>query len=72
MKIEFDILDTEADIIAAEYGFDGASDRDAFVLEIFKDFGRTCLLSKVKREIVATQEVEKQADLDSAKTSISF
>lgn len=72
MKINFDILDSEADIIAAQYAYDGKTNRDEFVLEQFKKFGRTCILSDEERKSSITLEQAKKDILEAKIAAISF
>lgn len=74
MTINFEITDSETDIIAEQYGYDSKvhGDKNAFVLEKFKEFGRVCILSKARQEAEFTEKVNTQTVIDSAKVSISF
>lgn len=72
MEITFDILDSEADLIATQYGYDGSTDRDEFVLEQFKQFGRDCIASQASRVASLAAEIQTKTAVDSAKSSTSF
>lgn len=72
MKITFDILDSEAGLIATQYGYDGSTDRDEFVLEQFKQFGRDCIASQASRVASLAAEIQKNSSVEAAKASTSF
>lgn len=74
MKITFDITDSEADIIASQYAYDSKinPDKADFVLEIFKKFGRDCIISQALHAALIIEEAAKIAAVDSAKSAISF
>lgn len=72
MKITFDILDSERDTIAASYGYNGSTDKDEFVLDLFKEFGRNCILSDEEGKVSVDLEQEKKDILETKKSTISF
>lgn len=72
MKITFDILDSERDTIADLYGYDGSIDKDEFVLEKFKEFGRSCIVSEEERKASLTLEQDKKDAVEAKKAAISF
>jgi len=74
MTIKFDILDSEADTIAAYNGYDPAvnGSQDAFVLEVFKQAGRVCLVGHENSKALKIAEAAKDAAVELAKSEISF
>lgn len=74
MKISFDITTEESDIIAEQYAYnpDASGDKEEFVLEQFKKFGRDCIISYKSNAILVISESYKQSEIDTAKAAISF
>lgn len=74
MEINFKILDSETDCIAEQYAYnpDTNGDKEGFVLELFKKFGRDCILSKASREASLEAGLQTNKSVDNARAAISF
>lgn len=75
MEITITLLDSEAEIIAAQYGFNEQTAKvslEEFVLEQFKQFGRNSISSKVSADFIAQQDALKDVAVKTATDSISF
>lgn len=74
MVITFNITTSESNIIAEQYGYNASihPNKDAFVLEQFKIFGRTCIEAKAFQVALESEKVKTKASIENTKASISF
>lgn len=74
MKITFDITTEESDIIAEQFAYNANvnPDKEDFVLEQFKKFGRDCILSKAAQMAYSERKTADEKLIESTRASISF
>lgn len=73
MRLSFDISELEADSIAEYNGYTiESNNRDEFLLEVFKQFARNCIVSQEERKAFTILDAAKKQAIASAKSSISF